>query len=72
MATADGQRHRKKRGGLVENVFGTLKTRHHARQWLRRGHEAVRAEWALLAVAFNLRTLWACGQRDRPRAVPRW
>ncbi|MBA3276189.1 MAG: IS1182 family transposase [Chloroflexia bacterium] len=72
LATDDAQRHRKQRGGVVENVFGTLKTRHHARHWLLRGHAAVRAEWTLLALAFNLRTLWACAQRDRPRAVPRW
>jgi len=72
MATEEAQRHRKRRGGLVENVFGTLKTRHNARHWLLRGHEAVQAEWSLLALAYNLRTLWACGQRGRPRAAASW
>ena len=72
MATDDAQRHRTQRGGLVENVFGTLKTRHQARQWLLRGHEAVRAEWTMLALAYNLKTLWACDQRTRPTSASSW
>ncbi|MDQ3656801.1 MAG: transposase [Chloroflexota bacterium] len=69
MATADAQRDRKRRGRLVENVCGTLKTRHNARHWLLRGHAAVRADWMLRALAYTLRTLGACGQRGRPRAA---
>jgi transposase len=72
MATDDAQRVRTQRGGLVENVFGTLKTRHQARQWLLRGHEAVRAEWTMLALAYNLKTLWACDQRTRPGSATSW
>ena len=43
---------------LVEPVFGIIKEQHQARRFLLRGIDNVRAEWGLLAVAFNLRTLW--------------
>jgi transposase len=51
-----------RRKGLGEGVFGTLKTRHGARQVLLRGLANVQAEWTLLATAFNLQTLWRAGQ----------
>jgi len=47
----------KQRSGLIEGVFGTLKSRHRARQCLLRGLTNVKAEWTLLATAFNLWTL---------------
>ena len=43
---------------------------HQAAGFLLRGLEAVRSEWTLLAVAFNLRTLAAAG-RSAPLATPR-
>lgn len=45
---------------LVEPVFGILKEHFSARRFLLRGLANVRAEWSLLATAFNLRTLWRC------------
>lgn len=42
---------------VVEPVFGILKEQQGARRFLLRGLANVRAEWALLASAFNLRTL---------------
>ncbi len=52
--------HRKE---LVEPVFGIMKETQGARRFLRRGLEKVRAEWALLATAFNLKTLWRVWRR---------
>ena len=52
----------KRRKGLVEAVFGTLKTRHGARHCLLRGLANVQAEWTLLATAFNLQTLCRAAQ----------
>jgi transposase len=52
----------KRRKGLIEPVFGILKTRHGARQCLLRGLANVQAEWTLLATAFNLQTLWRAAQ----------
>jgi transposase len=52
----------KRRKGLIEGVFGTLKTRHGARQCLLRGRANVAAEWTLLATSFNLQTLWRAAQ----------
>lgn len=43
---------------LVEPVFGITKEQMGARRFLLRGLVNVAAEWNLLAVAFNLRTLW--------------
>jgi transposase len=62
LANPDAQAAGKRRKGLIEAVFGTLKTRHRARQVLLRGHANVQAEWTLLATAFNLQTLWRAGQ----------
>lgn len=64
MASDDAQALSKQRKGLIEGVFGTLKTRHGARQWLLRGLAAVEAEWTLLATAFNLQTLWRAARGD--------
>lgn len=47
--------HRKQ---LVEPVFGIIKEQQAAHRFLLRGLANVAAEWALLATAFNLRTLW--------------
>lgn len=58
MASAAAQHQATRRKGLIEGVFGTLKTRHGARQCLLRGLANVQAEWTLLATAFNLQTLW--------------
>ena len=46
-----------RRQGLCEPVFGILKDQMGARRFLLRGLENVRAEFTLLATAFNLRTL---------------
>lgn len=62
LASAEAQEHSKRRKGLVEGVFGTLKTRHGARQCLLRGLANVQAEWTLLATAFNLQTLVRAAQ----------
>lgn len=47
---------------LPEPTFGIMKEAMGARRFLLRGLENVRAEWALLATAFNLRTLWRIWQ----------
>ena len=62
LASAEAQELGNRRKGLVEAVFGTLKTRHGARQCLLRGLANVQAEWTLLATAFNLQTLWRAAQ----------
>lgn len=58
----------KKRKGLVEPVFGILKEQMGGRRFLLRGLAKVRAEWCLLAAAFNLRSLWKA--RERPTNGP--
>jgi hypothetical protein len=57
MATDAARAAYRRRKTLPEPAFGTLKEQQGARRFLLRGLEHVRAEWALLAIAFNLRTL---------------
>ena len=47
-----------RRQELSEPTFGILKEQMNARRFLLRGLINVRAEFTLLATAFNLRTLW--------------
>ena len=48
----------KLRKQLVEPVFGIFKEQLGARKFWLRGLDNVKAEWLVLATAFNLRTLW--------------
>ena len=43
---------------LIEPLFAIIKNQLGARQFRLRGIANVKAEWSLLATAFNLRTLW--------------
>ena len=58
MTTEEAQKLYSRRKGLVEPVFGILKEHLGARRFLLRGLANVRAEFNLLATAFNLKTLW--------------
>ena len=57
-----------RRQGLCEPVFGILKDQMGARRFLLRGLENVRSEFALLATAFNLRTLCRIWNRVKSKA----
>jgi transposase len=76
LARPDCQTLRRRRKGLIEGVFGTLKTRHGARRCLLRGLANVQAEWTLLATAFNLQAVirsgvgWLVGTNPSPMAIP--
>jgi hypothetical protein len=62
MATEAAQQASKRRGPLIEAVFGTLKEHLGSQRFRLRGLGKVTAEWALLALGYNLRTLarvWA-------------
>jgi transposase len=58
MATEEAKAVYRRRQGLIEPSFGILKEQQGARRFLLRGLEKVRAEWALLVAAFNLRSLY--------------
>lgn len=73
MATEKAKAAYRQRKQLPEPTFGILKEQQGARRFLLRGLEHVRAEWALLATAFNLRTLyrvWRDWAAQRP--TERW
>jgi hypothetical protein len=57
MGTDTARRWYARRKVLSERTFGILKEQLSARRFLLRGLANVRAEFALLATAFNLRTL---------------
>jgi hypothetical protein len=54
LRTARGRAWYKKRKGMVEPVFGTLKEQRGMRQFPRRGQPATAVEWALAAMAYDL------------------
>jgi transposase len=58
MITEEARHLYARRKGLIEPIFGILKEQMGARRFLLRGLANVRAEFTLLATAFNLRTLW--------------
>jgi hypothetical protein len=58
MATVEAKTIYALRKQLAEPSFGILKEQMGARRLLLRGLANVKAEFALLATAFNLRTLW--------------
>jgi transposase len=58
MSTPEAKATAARRKSLIEPVFGILKEQMGARRFWLRGIENVKAEWTLLATAFNLRTLW--------------
>ena len=65
MASEEARAAYRQRKQLPEPAFGILKEQQGARRFLLRGLKNVQAEWALLATAFNLRTLyriWAAWQ----------
>lgn len=58
METTEAKQAYRLRQQLVEPVFGIFKEQLGARRFLLRGLASVKAEWMVLAIAFNLRTLW--------------
>jgi transposase len=58
MGTEEARRLYAQRKGLIEPVFGIIKEQMGGRRFLLRGLANVRAEFAMLATAFNLRMLW--------------
>jgi len=57
MQTAEGRRRYARRKATIEPVFGILKHVLGFRQFLLRGLAAVRGEWTLLCLAYNLKRL---------------
>ena len=69
MSTKAAQEAYNLRKQLVEPVFGIFKEQLGARRFWLRGLDNVKAEWVMLATAFNLRTLWRAW---RVRTDVRW
>jgi hypothetical protein len=68
MQTPEGRRRYARRKTTLEPVFGILKHVLGFRQFLLRGLAAVRGEWTLLCLAYNLKrlhTLQAAGWAGR-------
>jgi transposase len=57
LRTREGQTRMRKRKSTVELVFGCIKGAMGFRQFLLRGIEKVRGEWALVCIAYNIRKL---------------
>ena len=58
MVTPEAKQAYLRRLPLIEPLFAIFKNQLGAQRFTLRGMANVRAEWSLLATAFNLRTLW--------------
>lgn len=71
LLTKRGRRLYRRRGTIVEPVFGQMKDRQDFRRFLRRGIEAAASEAVLVATCHNLLKLWRAKGRVRPLVSPR-
>ncbi|MDA8027906.1 MAG: transposase [Nitrospiraceae bacterium] len=60
----------KRRGAMVEGVFGQIKTAQAANRFMRRGFSACASEWKLICAAHNLLKLWRALNKQRKGALP--
>ena len=66
METEEAKRAYRRRAPLIEPLFGILKAQMGGWRFMLRGLREVKAEWTLLATAFNLRTLWRLSRGRTP------
>jgi transposase len=62
LKTKRGKALYKKRGQMVEPVFGQIKTGRSITTFMRRGYEACAQEWKLICATHNLLKLWRSGK----------
>jgi transposase len=60
----------RRRGAIVEPVFGQTKDVRGVRRFRRRGFAACASEWQLICATHNLLKLWRHGRRPTPSAPP--
>jgi len=61
----------KKRGQIVERIFGWIKQEMGFRRWTVRGLESVRTQWAMICTAINLRVLYRQWLSGTPLRSPK-
>ena len=66
MATGEARAASRRRGQLIEPVFGIIKEQMGLRRFALRGLTNVAAEWTMMVTAFNLRTLWRVWKIQQP------
>jgi hypothetical protein len=62
LATEEGRALYRLRKMTVEPAFGIIKSALGLRQFLLRGAEKVRSEWALVCLGYNLKRMWSLGR----------
>jgi transposase len=62
LLTKRGRALYKKRGQIVEPIFGQIKTCRGMQKFMRRGYEACAQEWKLICATHNLLKLWRSGK----------
>jgi len=58
-ADADNKKRLRRRGEIIERLFGQIKGNDGFRRWTFRGKEKVRAQWTMICTAINLRQIIA-------------
>ncbi|MBI4687689.1 MAG: transposase [Nitrospirae bacterium] len=62
LQTKRGRALYKKRGQIVEPIFGQIKTCRGIQKFMRRGFKACAKEWKLICASHNLLKLWRSGE----------
>ena len=70
MRTEEAKAVRERRGAIVEEVFGQIKTVRRATRFMRRGITACASEWKLLCATHNLLKLFRAGIKAKQGAAP--
>ena len=70
LATPSGRARYRRRGAIVEPVFGQLKEARGIRRLSRRGRAACQSEWRLVSATHNLLKLWRHRRTTRPGGPP--
>ena len=70
LATPSGRARYRRRGAIVEPVFGQLKEARHIRRLSRRGQSACQSEWRLIWATHNLLKLWRHKRATAPGGPP--
>ncbi len=70
MRTEESKEVLKRRGAIVEAVFGQIKTVRGATRFMRRGIVACASEWKLLCATHNLLKLFRAGIKAKQAGAP--
>ncbi len=70
LLTKRGRELYKRRGAMIEPVFGQIKSPRAITAFMRRGFAACQSEWKLITLTHNLLKIWRGGYAERALGRP--